>query len=94
MGWEKRRSGHSYYYSARRVGRRVVKTYLGSGRLGATAAGLADRQRRADDRAEWADQRREMDALDTPLSELNALADLMARAALLAAGYRRPNRGE
>jgi hypothetical protein len=95
MGWEQRGNGR-YYYSGRRDNGRVVKRYIGCGRLAAAAAGLAahDRQRRADDRAEWADERQEMDAIDAPLSELNALADLVVRAAMLAAGFRRHHRSE
>ena len=39
MPWESRPGGR-YYYSARRVGGRVIKTYYGRGILGAEAARL------------------------------------------------------
>jgi hypothetical protein len=53
-----------------------------------------DRQQRAAEGANRKAARMAIDALDKPLNELNALADLVASAALLAAGYRRHNRGE
>jgi hypothetical protein len=95
VGWEKRRNGF-YFYTASRVGGRVVKHYVGSGPVAAAAAELAaiDRQRRADDRAAFEHERRETAAIDARLDELNELADLVARAALVAAGYRRHHRGE
>ena len=36
----------------------------------------------------------ELKALDAPLDDLDELADLLARAALVAAGYRQHHRGE
>jgi hypothetical protein len=99
MGLEKR-GGRSYYYTAERVGGRVVKHYIGSGRVAAIAAQLTatwraertaerDAERAADRRA-----RKELADLDAALAPLDELADLLARAALLAAGFHRHHRGE
>jgi hypothetical protein len=95
MSWEKRRNG-LYFYTARRVGGRVVKRYLGAGPVAAAAAKLDEinHNQRADDRAAFDDERRDAAAIDATLDDLNDLADLVARAALVAAGYRQHNRGE
>src|SRR5262249_9638864 len=58
----------------------------------------ANRLARAEERtarlaAEQA-ERAALESRDAPLRELDRLADLLFRAALLAAGYRRHNRGE
>ena len=95
MGWEMRRS-RLYYYRSQKVGGRVVKEYAGAGLIGELAAELdaeqrAERQARADrDRAE----RERLEAAEAPLVELCGLADTLAKAALLAAGYRQHHRGE
>jgi hypothetical protein len=52
------------------------------------------REQRQDEAALRQAERKKAEALDRPLDALDALADLAARAALLAAGYRRHNRGE
>src|SRR5262249_44786905 len=92
MGWDKGR----YYSRSRKVNGRVVREYVGGGRLGQLAAQLdaLDRQKQDIERAEQAAARAELDALDGPLNELNELAELLAHAALVAAGYHRHKRGE
>ncbi len=88
MGWEKGR----YYIRSRKVNGRVVREYVGTGEAARSAArqdALARQQREAR-RAEMA----ELAALDAPLDDLAELTDLLARAALAAAGYRRHHRGE
>jgi hypothetical protein len=95
MGLE-RRGGRSYYYTAERVGGRVVKCYIGSGRVAAIAAQF-DAIRRQERDAEQAAVRRardELAALDAAVTPLDELADLLARAAMLAAGFHRHHRGE
>ena len=96
MGWERRERGGLYYTRSRRVGGHVVREYVGGGALGALAAeldaeGRAERRARADElRAagtEWAE-------LETMTRELDELADGLAAAALLLAGYHRHDRGE
>jgi hypothetical protein len=87
MSWEVRDGGRRYTRS-RRVAGRVVRQYLGTGPRAAEAAAADDarrRQRQADRDAGR--------ALDEAAAELDALADLFARAALLAAGYHQHDRG-
>ena len=92
MGWERGR----YYTRSRKVNGRIVREYVGSGEAGKLAAQI-DAIRRADREMER-DLRRmekaELAVLDAPLKELNDLANLLARSALVAAGYRQHNRGE
>jgi hypothetical protein len=81
----------------RPAGRRAGGQAVSRGRPVAAAAAALDainRDQRAGDRAAFDDERRETAAIDARLDELNELADLVARAALLAAGYRRHHRGE
>jgi hypothetical protein len=90
MGWEPRGNGR-YYFRYRKVDGRVTRQYLGAGAVAEVAA-AADALRRADRRAASEARRAEQDrwreAL-APLLELSRVADLMARAALLAGGYHR-----
>jgi hypothetical protein len=92
MGWDRGR----YYTRSRKVDGRVVRQYVGGGLTGQLAAQLdaVERAQRQADRAEQKAMRTEVEALDAELDELNDLADLLARAALLAAGYRQHKRGE
>ena len=90
MGWEARGNG-LYYFRYRKVNGRVTRQYLGAGAVAELAA-AADALRRADRKAAMearrAEQARWREAL-APLLELSRVADLMARAALLAGGYHR-----
>jgi DNA-binding transcriptional MerR regulator len=93
MGWDK---NGRYYTRSKRVNGRVVREYVGGGTVGELAArldALEREERAAARRCARADTER-LAELDAPLLELNELADLLARAALLAAGYVRHNRGE
>jgi hypothetical protein len=92
MGWERGR----YYTRSRKANGRVVREYVGVGLIGELAAQLdaLDRDRRELERRADRTARAELTAQDEPLNELNALAEGLARAALLIAGYRRHNRGE
>ena len=92
MGWDKGR----YYTRSKKVNGRVVREYVGAGRVAELAArmGALERERREAERAAFRSVRAELDALDRPLNELHDLADLVARAALVAAGYRQHKRGE
>jgi hypothetical protein len=88
--------GRGYYYRSRRVGGRVVREYVGGGDIGRLAADLdaADRATKDEERRADLAAREQLEALDQPLQELGELVDLLAEAAMLAAGYRRHNRGE
>jgi hypothetical protein len=85
-----------YYYRARKVDGRVEREYIGRGEVAALAAQMdeLDRERKALGRVQKRAQRDEAETLDEPLTELNELTELLAHAALLAAGYHRHKRGE
>jgi hypothetical protein len=90
MAWEARGS-RRYYTRSKRVNGRVVREYVGTGPVAELAA-AADALRRADRRAAMEARRAEEDrwrAALGPLLALSRVADLMARAALLAGGYHR-----
>jgi hypothetical protein len=94
--WEKRERGGLYYTRSRKEDGRVVREYVGIGALGEIAA-LEDeyeRRRRELEAAFWKEERESLDQLVAPVDELCEAAEVLARAALLAAGYRRHNRGE
>jgi hypothetical protein len=93
MGWDK---GGRYYTRSRRVNGRVVREYIGGGRAGELVAQMdtLERQRRETERECARVAREEVAELDAPLAELNELADLLASAALITAGYMQHNRGE
>lgn len=95
MGWEQRGS-QRYYYTAERIGGRVVKRYAGTGTGGEFAAQLeaATRAQRAAASERQRRERDELDALDEVLAPLNDLADALTAAALVAAGFYRHHRGE
>ena len=63
------------------------------GELAAQVDAISRAEREADSEARRA-ERAEMDALDASVRGLDEVADLLARAALLAAGYRQHKRGE
>ena len=93
MAWEARGS-RRYYTRSRRVNGRVVREYVGTGAVAELAA-AADALRRADRLAAAEARRAEAaswQAALAPLLELCRVADVMARAALLAAGYHRHSR--
>ena len=94
--WEWRERGGPYYTRSRKEGGRVVREYVGGGALGEIAA-LEDahaRSRRQEEAALWKEDRGRLEELAAPVDELCEAAEVLARAALLAAGYRRHTRGE
>jgi hypothetical protein len=92
LGWDRGR----YYTRSRKVNGRVVREYIGIGRVADLVARMDanERQRREAERAARRLQRAEVDALGALLDDLNDLADLVARAALVVAGFRQHKRGE
>jgi hypothetical protein len=96
MGWESRNGRGRYYTRSRRHGGRIVREYLGTGQLGESWAVL-DGLARAEVAAGGAAARAELEEL-VELDELVAVyaqtVELAARDVLLAAGYRRHQRGE
>ncbi len=94
MGWETH-GERRYFYTSRRVGDRVVKTYIGHSDLAKEFAALqaeerAEKSKRA---AELRAERDKIDALAELLDPLDELADVLVNAALVAAGFHRPHRG-
>jgi hypothetical protein len=91
MGWEARGcGGRLYYFRYQKVNGRVTRQYIGTGAVAELAA-AADALRQADRRAAMEARRAEVaswQAALAPLLELGHVADLLARAALLGAGYR------
>jgi hypothetical protein len=91
MAWDRR----GYYRRNRKVNGNVVTEYVGGGVLGQLAAQIdADERARRDARRE-ADReaRSHLQALDKQVNDLDEVADLLARAALLAAGFHQHHRG-
>jgi hypothetical protein len=94
--WERRERGGLYYTRSRKENGRVVREYVGGGVLGELAAQMdAERRRRQQEEEEsWREERERLDALTAPVEELCEAAEVIARAALIASGYRQHNRGE
>jgi hypothetical protein len=92
MGWERRaQCRDTYFYTARKVGGRVVKRYIGRGPL-ADVAAAQDAVVKADRRASIAAVRNMatlMAPADSTLRALDHICDLLAAANLAAAGYLR-----
>lgn len=96
MAWETRQRGGRYYTRSRKVGGRVQREYLGSGPSAEALAALdaIDREEReAAARRQRAERERDAEAFAV-LARLNDAAEAVARAALVAAGYRQHRRGE
>jgi hypothetical protein len=92
MGWERGR----YYTRSRKVNGRVVREYVGTGRVAELAARMdaGKREQRLLVNLDVRRQKDELASLGADLDAVEEMTDLVARAALLAAGYRRHNRGE
>jgi len=87
MTWEQR-SGKRYFYEARRIGKKVIKTYIGSG----PAAHQAEREaqdriaRRRQDAAVVHALKEALAPIDQLLAELDESTKLLMHGSLLAAG--------
>jgi hypothetical protein len=95
MAWEKRERGGSYYTRSRKVNGRVVREYVGGGVLGELAAQIdaEERLRREVEAAAWREERERLEEFAGLVEELCDEVETIARATLLAAGYRRHKRG-
>ena len=91
MAWER-----GYYYRSRKEGGRVVREYVGSGPLAELAAerDANEREQREAQRAALRAERAELTDLDAALGRVCQGADLLAKAALVASGFRQHKRGE
>jgi len=96
MAWEKRKRGGAYYTRSRKVNGRVVREYVGGGALGELAALIdaQERQRREEEAAAWQEERERLEELAGLVDEFCEAVETVARATLLAAGFRQHNRGE
>jgi hypothetical protein len=92
MGWDQGR----YYTRSKKVNGRVVREYIGTGRVAELVAQMdaLERERRLLEALELRQERAELAALDADMKVLAETTDLVARAALTAAGYRQHKRGE
>ena len=91
VAWEGRKRGGSYYTRSRKVDGRVLREYVGGG-IGGQLAAEADRIEREMREVEALKAKRErekLEALAAPVVELCEAAEIIARAHLVAAGYRR-----
>lgn len=89
MAWETRKKS-KFYYTARRVGGKVVKTYCGAGlaaRMAAESVARAKASRLAEQQAAKA-MVIEMEPLDALMDEIDTTLDVLTRATLKAKGYR------
>ncbi|SRR6266498_1697927 len=92
MGWERGR----YYTRSRKVNGRVVREYVGTGRVAELVAQMdaLEREKRRLEALELRQEKAELADLDANLTALIETTDLVARAALVAAGFHQHKRGE
>ena len=92
MGWDQGR----YYTRSKKVNGRVVRKYIGIGRVAELAAQVdaLERKRRSSEAQALRQEKAELATLDADLAALAKATDLVARAALTAAGYQQHKRGE
>jgi len=96
MAWERRERGGPYYTRSRKVNGKVVREYVGGGTLGELTA-LMDtekRLRREEEAVAWREEQERLEALVAPVEEFCESTETIVRAALLAAGFERHNRGD
>jgi hypothetical protein len=94
MAWVTR-GRRRYYYQPVREGKLVRQVYYGSGPMAELAA-EADELRRAERRAKafaWQEEEGQRQAADRSSQQVEGLTDLLMRAALVAAGFHRHDRG-
>ena len=96
MAWETRTRGGCYYTRSRKAGGRVGREYVGAGRVAELAAetDAIEREKRLRHASALRQEKAELAALDAVLKVLAERTELVARAALLAAGFHRHKRGE
>jgi hypothetical protein len=92
VGWDKGR----YYTRSKKVNGRVVREYVGSGRVAELAAQLdaIRREERLLAAVERRMRRAEHDDLDEKVQNLIHVTELLTHAALTVTGFRQHNRGE
>jgi len=88
------RGNNRYFYTKRRVGRRVVSTYVSGGSLGVLMYRVHqhEQQDRAEQRRAWAAERAKLEAADALLAELATVVHELMVATLHANGYHQHKR--
>lgn len=88
--------GGLYYTRSRKIGGRVVREYIGGGIHGSIAALLdaEQRRRREEVAAAWKEERDRLEGLVAPIDQFYEVTEVLSRATLLAAGFKRHQRGE
>ena len=88
MGWEKR-GNKKYYYRKKRVGKKVVSEYVGSGPAAEKIAfeDEMERQKQKEERNAWLHYQTEFRNLDNMLDSLYTITLAIIHAHLLLAGY-------
>jgi hypothetical protein len=96
MGWEMRGKAGPYYTRTRREGGRFVRQYFGRGELAHLLARLdaSDREDRDEAAATERAQRSAVAEAFVLLADLETATDVVARAALVGAGFRQHHHGE
>ena len=94
--WERRERGGLYYTRSKKVNGEVVRKYVGGGVLGELASQMDTLKRLQweEEAAAWKEEREKLEALEAPVEELCGAAEMLIKAALLAAGYHQHKRGE
>ena len=92
MGWDSGR----YYSRSKKVNGRVVREYVGTGRVAELTAevDIFKRERRSLDARDRQYKKADLAFLDAVMKDLEETTDVVVRAALTAAGYRQHDRGE
>lgn len=96
MSWETRNGRGRYYTRSRRRGGKVVREYFGAGEMAGLVAQM-DAVDRTNRRSQLVARRSRMakaDAFDAAVAVACDPIELLARAALVVAGYRQHRRGE
>jgi hypothetical protein len=91
-----RERGSLYYTRSKKVDGRVIREYVGGGTLGHLIAlqDAQERRRWEEEAASWKQERERLEALVAPVEQLCEATEVLYRATLLAAGFRRHQRGE
>jgi hypothetical protein len=92
MGWDKDR----YYTRSQKVNGRVVREYIGTGRVAELVAQMdaINREQRHLERLDLRHEKNQLANLEEDVKALCETTELVARAALLATGFHRHKRGE
>src|SRR5579884_1326057 len=92
MSWDKSKTGKRYYSQSKRVGDKILRTYIGGGPLAQVIA-LEDARRREERRRLRAELESHL-AIMAAIDRFCAEADLTVARHLSGKGYRQHNRGE